>query len=678
MRLTSTIFLLVATLSLHAQHFLTITGTIVDQKTGQPVGYAHVGIPENGIGTISGFDGEFILKIPDYYRNSTLTVSFIGYQTYRKPVGQIESPVRILLKQVATSLPEVVVRDESGIEDIIRRAVANIPKNYPTRSTSMTGFYRESKTDAKQEYQYLAEGVLDIYKTSYNNKKEGQTGLIQGRQVVLNPTDSPEEVASISSGHLSPHRFDFVKHREEFIDEANFDDYQYWIEGITSYDDKPVYIIGFDRAEGGSGRMTGKVYIDTLSYAFIRAEFEIRPEGLKKINDYPLYVGSWNANRYVANYRKIGDKWYFSSALREGERPNGGLFSNDILITEVDTKKSKPVPYGERLERGAPFLTITGQYDDNFWREYNTAPLNSGQKESVLQMKTQEKAAEVFDADFMAALQARRDSIRLEALRTELGEVDPETGEPIELPQVNNGVLEVQKRKFGVQLQMHLGAGAHLLSSEAATLGLTRLQKDEPLPIISTTGEVPAREYEALLNWDLSLLFNRRWFIRWGITRESYNSIYREHSFGLGWQFNLTPDKRPFFLRPSIQHSRLDYARKVGVAENDFGKFKAGGEKLRSDEITMYYGSRVHFFKPSLEMALELNPDLDLFIRGSYLLPFADNRHLYLREKGRVFRRKARTSLDNDHNLVERDDAPFNGKLADYQSFLISIGVVFK
>ena len=94
-----------------------------------------------------------------------------------------------------------------------------------------------------------------------------------------------------------------------------------------------------------------KVYIDTLNYAFVRAEFEILPQGLKKTSDYPLYVGNWKANYYVVNYRFFDEKWYFSGALREGTWRDGGIYSNEYLTTEIFTKKARPLPYQERLNR---------------------------------------------------------------------------------------------------------------------------------------------------------------------------------------------------------------------------------------------------------------------------------------------------------------------------------------
>ncbi|MCB0551375.1 MAG: carboxypeptidase-like regulatory domain-containing protein, partial [Phaeodactylibacter sp.] len=455
MRLLTAIFLLLFSSLVYSQSII-ITGKVQDADNGKALAYAHVGIPEKGIGTVTGEDGSFTLKVPQSYSQSKLSVSFIGYATYERPLSALQSPATIRIKAVPASLQEVVVMDERAVEDIIRRAVRRIPDNYPDNATSVTGFYRESRTNAVQEYLYMAEGVLDIYKTSYRNTKEGQVGLIQGRKIILS-AEEVDQHSGFSSGHMAAHRFDFVKNREDFIDESYFDDYKYWIETVTFYEGKPVYVIGFNRAEGGKGRMKGSIYIDTLSYAFLRAQFEILPEGLRKIDDYPLYAGNWNANRYTVNYRKVEDKWYFSNALREGVYRDGGLYSNEIAITEIQAGRGKPVPYLGRLNRGDEFLEITGTYDEDFWKNYNTTPLSTGLQQTVVQMRNQEKATEVFDSLFIARLQTRRDSIlRATSDGTEfMGKVTPSMDKP-------DG--------FKWRFQTMVGLGSHFLETPAANM----------------------------------------------------------------------------------------------------------------------------------------------------------------------------------------------------------------
>ncbi len=694
------------------QEYRTIRGKVYDKQTNEPVPYAHVGILEKGIGTTTSDNGIFVLKVPEKYLSSTMMVSCIGYKTWEKPIREIESPVRIYLAQNAKELNEVLVMAESAVEDIIRKAVNNIPKNYPTHPTTVTGFYRESRTDDSLNHVYLAEGVLKIYKKGYDSKKEGQVSLVQGRLINLqNPLDTT--VAShFSSGHMAAHRFDFVKNRVDFIDERFFPVYKYWIENITWYNDRKVFIIGFDIDEdanpeqgevddewadsgdsnflfiiGGSkkskkkikARMRGRIYIEQESYAFVRAEFEITEEGLKKTNDYPLYAGSWKGNSYVVNYRKLDDTWYFSDALREGKYGGGGLYNNEIKITEIDTEKSGQIPYNDRLRRGEKFTSVTGEYDENFWKSYNTTPLNEGLAESISQMETMKKAQEVFDEAYLKELQIKRDSIQA----IEARKIQAEAGS-------NNGFNESsffepnfaqpqKKKQDQVNVQFMMGLGSHFIKAEGAQLGVTYFSDatDHLDPIISTNNVLKPKDFEVVWNIDMDVALNKNFFARFGLSGDFTPDIYREHSIGFGAKVNLSK-QRPFYFKTIASLNNLRYARKIGKADNDYGTFRANGKKFNADKINMYYGSRTLNGKLAAEFSIELNPNQELYIRGFYLLPITTRQDLRLREKGQFFNKKHYVPLSLGDTRVVKNGEPFRGSIFPDQTFGITLGLLFK
>ena len=155
---------ILSTSFIFSQNYFTLTGKILNKTNKRPVSYAHVGIPEKGIGTTTGHDGSFEFKVPNIYSNSTMIVSFMGYKTFKKPITEFKNGSNIFIEPSSTELIEVVVMEETRVEDIIKRAVNNIPKNYSTHPTTVLGFYRESLTDDSLRYRYMAEGVLNIYK----------------------------------------------------------------------------------------------------------------------------------------------------------------------------------------------------------------------------------------------------------------------------------------------------------------------------------------------------------------------------------------------------------------------------------------------------------------------------------------------------------------------------------
>ncbi|MEO1257445.1 MAG: carboxypeptidase-like regulatory domain-containing protein [Bacteroidota bacterium] len=713
--LTFLSFLFIAIQFVAGQNYFTLTGKVLDKQSRQPISYAHVGIPEKGIGTTTGYDGSFEFKVPNVYANSTMIVSFMGYQTYKKPLRDYKNGSTVFIEKSSMDLIEVVVMEETKVEDIVRRAVRNIPVNYSDYPTTVLGFYRESLTDDSLQYRYMAEGVLNIHKSSYKKIGEGQVGLVQARKINLkNPLDTVVH-SGLSSGHMAGHRFDFVKNREDFIDENFFPVYKYWIESVTTYNDRPVYIIGFDKDENGKarvkkrnkwkafadaltgkkknnmrieGRMKGRIYIEQDSYAFIRAEFEILPEGLKKYDDYPLYAGSWRGNKYVVNYRKVDGKWYFSDALREGERSRGGIYANEIKITEINTERGSSIPYLERMGRGYQFVNLTGSYDDDFWKNYNTTPLTAGLAESVHQLENIKKAQEVFTEEYRAAIQQKRDSIQrmrdsIQAIEMlELKEqVAMEKGVDIEdlidsdfMPEEVERINKV-RRNFR-RVRFSLGAGTHLLSTQEGPLSINYFDGDGET-ILSLTDDISNRDFEITTSWDFDIYFNPNFFMRFGNTFNYTKSIYKDWAIGVGTQVNLSKG-RPVFLRAVAQYDYLRYARVVGAADNDYGKFEVKNKKFKAESIRLSYGSRLHNVKLTGELSIELNPGQELYFRGGYFWNFASQESLWFKERKEIFRKDKRLPIKNDQLVIMQNDVPFNDRITPDESFSITVGLLFK
>lgn len=80
-----------------------VSGVVVDEK-GDPIIGASVQVKGTTTGTISDYDGEFTLSVPD--DATTLTVSFVGMQTQEV---EIAKNLRIVLHEASEMIQEVVV-----------------------------------------------------------------------------------------------------------------------------------------------------------------------------------------------------------------------------------------------------------------------------------------------------------------------------------------------------------------------------------------------------------------------------------------------------------------------------------------------------------------------------------------------------------------------------------------
>lgn len=98
--------LLFASIGLATAQTLTVTGTVVAEKDGQPVAGAYVLVNGTTLGTITNENGEFgIRSVPADAKE--IIVSFLGYSTASAPV-QAE-PLKIVMYEDATYLEETIV-----------------------------------------------------------------------------------------------------------------------------------------------------------------------------------------------------------------------------------------------------------------------------------------------------------------------------------------------------------------------------------------------------------------------------------------------------------------------------------------------------------------------------------------------------------------------------------------
>ena len=109
-----------------------VSGVVVDEK-GDPIIGASVQVKGTTTGTISDYDGEFTLSVPD--DATTLTVSFVGMQTQEV---EIAKNLRIVLHEASEMIQEVVV---TGYGNVTKGSFAgsaqavnaeNIEKKSPT------------------------------------------------------------------------------------------------------------------------------------------------------------------------------------------------------------------------------------------------------------------------------------------------------------------------------------------------------------------------------------------------------------------------------------------------------------------------------------------------------------------------------------------------------------------
>lgn len=96
----------------------TISGKVIDQKSGTPLSYVHIGIVGKNMGTVSDDGGNFQINLHAAGKTDILRFSTIGYKTLDFSVGMVtESALaKVSLVQETYALPEIPVIGSKNVE----------------------------------------------------------------------------------------------------------------------------------------------------------------------------------------------------------------------------------------------------------------------------------------------------------------------------------------------------------------------------------------------------------------------------------------------------------------------------------------------------------------------------------------------------------------------------------
>ncbi|MGI9532216.1 carboxypeptidase-like regulatory domain-containing protein [Lutimonas sp.] len=345
MQLKSYVFFLLILTSLirvgHAQDTSVITGQIINGEDKEPLPFASIRLKNHPIGTISNENGDFDFYIPKSKRNDTLTISFIGFNSYEVPLANINRTLEIVLTPSSNVLDEVILTEKDPL-DYIRKALERLPQNYPQNEYQSIAYYREkfiengavinkeegvfktyyskASDSAKNQHQLL------LYKPEENpqqfqfmrewfeekQEKRKKKAIKKGEEFDEDEYDS--EIDMDLGGPESVIDLDINNERDNYLNPKHFKKYEYSFGEETSLNGERLVTINFKAKRTIDHKKdAGKILINTEDYAIVSIEqkgkfsipFIVKPIlfviGLKIQN--PTF-------NTVINYQKYKDKWY--------------------------------------------------------------------------------------------------------------------------------------------------------------------------------------------------------------------------------------------------------------------------------------------------------------------------------------------------------------------------------
>nr|WP_235998367.1 carboxypeptidase-like regulatory domain-containing protein [Hymenobacter sp. BT559] len=606
-----------------AQEALVLRGLVLDADTHQPLPFAQVGIAGNKLGTSTNQEGRFALRVPAAYAATELEVALLGYRRYTRPLPPLPAPeLRIELTSSPATLGTVAV--SSSVTGIIREAVARIPRNYPTRPTRLTGFFRESDDHgAGHMYDYLSEGVLLVYKAPYQHPNDdGQVQILEVRKVDLRDTlRSAPGLLQIewSAGPFVPHRFDFVHNRAEFIRPSQFKNYQYQLTPQTTFQGRPVYVIAFGPRPGTDrASFAGELYIDEQSYAFLGAAWHRTPSGIRR-----EHVLSFRATEraYRVAYQRYAGRWYLKSiwynTLGSPVAGQARRHLAEFLTTAIDTARAAPIPYPERAQYNDIFLQAPTPYDSTFWKNYTTLLPSSQLQLDLLDQARQQRAEKLLAVPAPASTTAAPGPAAAPA---------------------------PARRWWQGRLRYTYGLGLLPVAAAESTLGVVVAPPGAAFRAVATTA-VKRRRVAASYQLGVQLELPRHLAL-YGLTRAALGQLAGQGwEAGLGWEHNLNPRGRPVLGRLGVAYLRQSLGHDIGTFDNPGASLRLAGTELATDRLTLSLQRLTDALQPRIGVGVELSHQWQAVADLGYLWPVRTRTRLLATEQGGFFHTDSESAL---------------------------------
>ena len=383
-QLVTFILLLAVSIGMRAQNVL-LSGTVSSDRTGERIAHATIVAEGLGVAVVTNDDGYFTLKTET--QPDAITVSHLGYQSRRISLkGKTAETIKIRLKPTAIALQELVVWTDNP-RQLVDIAIRKIPENYARKPELYKCFYRETAMK-RQHYIYVAEGVVDMYKTAYNRTADrDRVAIVKGRRL-LSPKRGDTLSVKVMGGPVQPIQLDIAKNLDFLLNAEELANYTFRMEPTTTINDRLQYVVSlWPNAIQPYALYTGKLYIDRETLAFTRAELSLdmsnkekataymlirrprgvrfRPKELTTLIDYRTENGVTRIS-YIRNTFRFNCDW-----RRRLFATSFAAFCEMVVTDHTDTDV-RPITGRSSFDSRDSFYDRVDYFQDpDFWENYN-------------------------------------------------------------------------------------------------------------------------------------------------------------------------------------------------------------------------------------------------------------------------------------------------------------------
>ncbi|RAI91456.1 peptidase associated/transthyretin-like domain-containing protein [Algoriphagus yeomjeoni] len=395
------------------QQTTSFSGVVIDAEDSSPVQFAYLYLKNYpDFSGLADDQGEFKFFFPAQFVDEIVIISSIGYQKLEVPISSLSKTGNTLkLQRQLLSLNEVTVMPEDhSMQEMISKAIDNLPKNYPDKRHQLTGFYRKVSTNY-EEFTKLVEAAVLVEDVSY--LKDGYA--LKVKLESLRQSDEMGEVDS-SMVTLKQRIREHIKSTGSTPGPINeiIGTYQY-NNGFRgdAYNSKTLFGKDGDRFMGipeipSYHRFMGEEIVgnDTIYQIAVSTKDPPNGNSYLKINSrnhaIVEYQISWLSGEYqtFAKFREV-DGVYYPEVIRNKELR---LINRDVGTHQMDistfwfdvpvTEDLKKIRAKDALGRDKEVEYTEYELDSSFWSTYDLIkkhPLDSAIIRSLERNKSLEK-----------------------------------------------------------------------------------------------------------------------------------------------------------------------------------------------------------------------------------------------------------------------------------------------
>ncbi len=388
---------------------LIITGVVKNKDSRKKLENVNVSVVGTNIGTVTNADGTFSLKVTEAEAYRGVEISHIGYLNTHLSLDEIgkSEDLTVWMIPAPNLLHEIVVYGDNP-RTIVEEAIKKIPANYASNENMLTAFYRET-VQKRRRYISVSEAVMDVYKTSYNERdtERDKVQLSKGRRLLSQKGGDTLAVKVLGGPNLSLY-LDIVKNGDALLSMDNLNYYEFRMEEPVNLDNRMQYVISFrPRVSLMYALFIGKLYIDRERLSFTRADFSLDMANRVKAVEAILHKKPLGLRfrpqevSYLVTYKQQGSKTYLNyiqNVIRFKCDWKKKLFSSsytaysEMVVTDRKDHSPSNISNKNAFKQKQIFYDLVDEYwNEDFWKSYNIIEPTESLEHAVDKLKKQSR-----------------------------------------------------------------------------------------------------------------------------------------------------------------------------------------------------------------------------------------------------------------------------------------------